>query len=78
VLADKDSHFKIAGQDHPQIMVKAGEPILLAINARKGKTWNREALSMDLRWLRAKDHSKVRAGTWNSRLVRRICSYSAH
>ena len=41
VLADKDSHFKIAGMSRPEITVKAGEPLLLRISARKGKTWNR-------------------------------------
>ena len=42
VLADKDSHFKIAGMSRPEITVKAGEPLLLRISARKGKTWNRD------------------------------------
>ena len=37
VLADKDSHFKIAGMSRPEITVKAGEPLLLRIDARKGK-----------------------------------------
>jgi heme/copper-type cytochrome/quinol oxidase subunit 2 len=66
VLADKDSHFKIAGQDHAQIMVKAGEPILLRINARKGKTWNRDGTVHGFTLLRAKDHSKVPG--WNLEL----------
>ncbi len=34
VLADKDSHFKIAGMSHPEITVKAGEPLLLRVSAR--------------------------------------------
>jgi heme/copper-type cytochrome/quinol oxidase subunit 2 len=59
VLADKDSHFKIAGQSHPEIVVKAGEPLLLRINARKGKTWNRDGAVHGFTLLRAKDHSKI-------------------
>ncbi|MGB8132193.1 MAG: hypothetical protein WCG81_20575 [Candidatus Angelobacter sp.] len=59
VLADKDSHFKIAGMSHPEITVKAGEPVLLRINARKGKTWNRDGTVHGFTLLRAKDHSKV-------------------
>ncbi len=59
VLADKDSHFKIAGMSHPEITVKAGEPLLLRINARKGKTWNRDGTVHGFTLLRAKDHSKV-------------------
>lgn len=59
VLADKDSHFKIAGMSHPEITVKAGEPLLLRINARKGKTWNRDGSVHGFTLLRAKDHSKV-------------------
>lgn len=59
VLADKDSHFKIAGQSHPEITVKAGEPLLLRINARKGKTWNRDGSVHGFTLLRAKDHSKI-------------------
>lgn len=59
VLADKDSHFKIAGMSHPEITVKAGEPVLLRVNARKGKTWNRDGTVHGFTLLRAKDHSKV-------------------
>ena len=59
VLADKDSHFKIAGMSHPEITVKAGEPVLLRINARKGKTWNRDGTVHGFTLLRARDHSKV-------------------
>ena len=59
VLADKDSHFKIAGMSHPEIKVKAGEPLLLRISARKGKTWNRDGTVHGFTLLRAKDHSKV-------------------
>jgi heme/copper-type cytochrome/quinol oxidase subunit 2 len=59
VLADKDSHFKIAGMSRPEITVKAGEPVLLRINARKGKTWNRDGTVHGFTLLRAKDHSKI-------------------
>ena len=59
VLADKDSHFKMTGQSHPEITVKAGEPLVLRISARKGKTWNRDGAVHGFTLLRAKDHSKV-------------------
>ncbi len=59
VLADKDSHFKIAGQNKPEISVKAGEPVLLRIIARKGKTWNRDGTVHGFTLLRAKNHAKV-------------------
>jgi len=42
VLADKDSRYKMAGQAKAEITVKAGELILLRVNARKGKSWNRD------------------------------------
>jgi hypothetical protein len=66
VLADKDSHFKIAGQGRAEITVKAGEPLLLRIIARKGKTWNRDGTVHGFTLLRAKDHSKVPG--WNLEL----------
>ncbi|MGZ4897678.1 MAG: hypothetical protein ACXVJ0_14565 [Candidatus Angelobacter sp.] len=59
VLADKDSHFKIAGMTRAEITVKAGEPLLLRIIARKGKTWNRDGTVHGFTLLRAKDHHKV-------------------
>ena len=59
VLADKDSHFKMAGMSRPEITVKAGEPLLLRINARKGKTMNRDGTVHGFTLLRAKDHRKV-------------------
>lgn len=59
VLADKDSHFKMAGMSHAEITVKAGEPILLRVIARKGKTWNRDGTVHGFTLLRAKDHRKV-------------------
>jgi heme/copper-type cytochrome/quinol oxidase subunit 2 len=59
VLADKDSRYKIAGQKTPQITVKAGEPLVLRITARKGKTWNRDGSIHGFSLLHAKDRSKV-------------------
>jgi heme/copper-type cytochrome/quinol oxidase subunit 2 len=66
VLADKDSHFKIAGMSHAEITVKAGESLLLRISARKGKTWNRDGIVHGFTLLRTKDHSKVSG--WNLEL----------
>ncbi len=63
VLADKDSRYKIAGQRTPEITVKAGEPILLRITARRGKTWNRDGSIHGFSLLRAKDRTKVEG--WN-------------
>jgi heme/copper-type cytochrome/quinol oxidase subunit 2 len=59
VLADKDSHFKIPGQKEKQITVKAGEPIVLKIEARKGKTWSRDGAVHGFTLLHARDHAKV-------------------
>lgn len=66
VVADKDSHFKIPGQGHAEITAKAGEPLVLRIIARKGKTWNRDGTVHGFTLLRAKDHSKVPG--WNLEL----------
>jgi heme/copper-type cytochrome/quinol oxidase subunit 2 len=63
VLADKDSRYKIAGQNKPEIVVKAGESILLRITARKGKTWNRDGSIHGFTLLRTRDRSKVDG--WN-------------
>jgi heme/copper-type cytochrome/quinol oxidase subunit 2 len=59
VLADKDSRYKIAGGRTPEITVKAGEPVLLRITARRGKSWNRDGSIHGFSLLRAKDRSKV-------------------
>ena len=59
VLADKDSRYKIAGENKPEITVKAGEQILLRITARKGKSWNRDGSIHGFSLLRAKDRSRV-------------------
>jgi heme/copper-type cytochrome/quinol oxidase subunit 2 len=59
ILADKDSRYKIAGERTPEITVKAGEPVLLRISARRGKSWNRDGSIHGFSLLRAKDRSKV-------------------
>jgi plastocyanin len=59
VLADKDSRFKIAGQGRAEITVKAGEAILLRIDARKGKTWDRDGAVHGFTLLRSRDRAKV-------------------
>jgi heme/copper-type cytochrome/quinol oxidase subunit 2 len=66
VLADKDSQFKIAGQNKPEIIVKAGEQVTLKISARRGKTWNRDGTIHGFTLLRQKDHAKVPG--WNLEL----------
>jgi hypothetical protein len=59
VLADKDSRYKIAGQRTPEITVKASEPLVLRLTARRGKSWNRDGSVHGFSLLRAKDRSKV-------------------
>jgi heme/copper-type cytochrome/quinol oxidase subunit 2 len=59
VLADKDSRYKIAGEKKPEITVRAGEPVLLRITARKAQSWNRDGSIHGFSLLRAKDRSKV-------------------
>jgi len=59
VLADKDSRFKVPGEKKAEITVKAGEPLVLRVEARKGKTWNRDGAVHGFTLLRAKDHAKV-------------------
>lgn len=59
VLADKDSRYKIVGQGKTEITVKAGEPVLLRITARKAKTMNRDGSIHSFTLLRAKDRSHV-------------------
>jgi heme/copper-type cytochrome/quinol oxidase subunit 2 len=59
ILADKDSRYKIAGERSPEITVKAGEPVVLRITARRGKTWNRDGSIHGFSLLRAKDRAKV-------------------
>ncbi len=59
VLADKDSRFKIPGQGKPEITLKAGEAVVLRIEARKGKNRNRDGAIHGFTLLRAKDRAKV-------------------
>jgi heme/copper-type cytochrome/quinol oxidase subunit 2 len=59
VLADKDSRYKIAGEKKPEILVKAGEKIVLRITARKAKSWNRDGSVHGFSLLRAKDRTQV-------------------
>jgi hypothetical protein len=59
VLADSDSRYKIAGGRTPEIIVKAGEPVLLRVTARRGKSWNRDGSIHGFSVLRAKDRTKV-------------------
>jgi heme/copper-type cytochrome/quinol oxidase subunit 2 len=59
VLADSDSRYKIAGERMPEIIVKAGEPILLRVTARRGKSWNRDGSIHGFSLLRAKDRTRV-------------------
>lgn len=63
VLADKDSRYKIAGKSNPVITVKAGEPLLLRITARKGSSWNEDGTVHGFALIRSKDHSTVDG--WN-------------
>jgi heme/copper-type cytochrome/quinol oxidase subunit 2 len=66
VIADKNSSYKVTGQSKAEITVKAQEPILLRIDARRGKTWNRDGTIHGFTLLRAKDRSKVPG--WNLEL----------
>jgi heme/copper-type cytochrome/quinol oxidase subunit 2 len=59
VTADRDSRYKIAGQRTPEIIVKAGEQILLRVTAHRAKTWNRDGSIHGFTLLRAKDRTKV-------------------
>jgi hypothetical protein len=59
VLADKDSRYKIAGESRAEIRVKAGESVLLRVEARKGKTWDRDGAVHGFTLLRARDRAKV-------------------
>jgi heme/copper-type cytochrome/quinol oxidase subunit 2 len=59
LVADKDSRFKIAGQKAGQLVVKTGETIILRIDARKGKTWNRDGTVHGFTLLHMKSRTKV-------------------
>jgi heme/copper-type cytochrome/quinol oxidase subunit 2 len=59
LTADSDSRYKMAGQRVPEIAVKAGEPVVLRVTARKGKSWNRDGSIHGFTLLRAKERTKV-------------------
>lgn len=59
VLADKDSRYKIAGEKTPEITVKAGEPLLLRITARKAQSMSRDGSIHGFTLLHASDRAKV-------------------
>ena len=59
LLADSDSRYKIAGERTPQIIVMAGEQVLLRVTARRGKSWNRDGSIHGFTLLRAKDRTRV-------------------
>ena len=59
LTADRDSRYKIAGMRTPEIVVKAGEPVLLRVTANRGKSWNRDGSVHGFTLLRPKDHSHV-------------------
>ena len=59
ILADKDSRYKMENESKPMITVKASEPVLLRITARKAKSWNRDGSIHGFSLLRAKDRTKV-------------------
>ncbi|HYX52321.1 MAG TPA: hypothetical protein VE783_02650 [Candidatus Limnocylindrales bacterium] len=66
IIADKDSKFKIPNQSKPEITVKAGEAVLLRIDARRGKTWNRDGVVHGFTVIRKKD--RVRVESWDLEL----------
>jgi len=59
VLADRDSRYKVASQNKPAIEVRAGEPVVLRITAKRAKSWNRDGSIHGFSLLRASDRSKV-------------------
>ena len=59
IFADHDSRYRIAGQKHAEITVKAGEELTLRITAKKAKNTNREGSIHGFTLLRAKDRTSV-------------------
>jgi len=59
ILADHDSRYKVEGQKQPVITVKAGEPVILRITAKKAKNVNRNGDIHGFTLLRAKDRAPV-------------------
>lgn len=63
VVADKDSRYRYPDGGKPEITLKAGEPVLLRVSARKAKSWNRDGSIHGFTLLRAGDRTKVQG--WN-------------
>lgn len=59
LTADSDSRYKMAGMRTPEIVVKAGETLVLRVTANRGKSWNRDGSIHGFSLLRPKDHSHV-------------------
>ena len=59
VVADKDSRYKSPDGGKPEIILKAGEQVLLRVSARKAKSWNRDGSIHGFTLLRAGDRTKV-------------------
>jgi len=63
LVADKDSRYKSLAGSKPEITLKAGEPVLLRVTARKSRSWNRDGSIHGFTLLHASDRSKV--PDWN-------------
>ena len=63
LVADKDSRYKSRAGSKPEITLKAGEPVLLRVTARKARSWNRDGSIHGFTLLHASDRSKV--PDWN-------------
>ena len=59
ILADRDSRYKIAGQDKPVITLTAGQEVRLRITAVKAKNRNRDGSIHGFTLLRSKDRTPV-------------------
>src|ERR1700687_350050 len=60
VVADKDSRYKSPDGGKPEITLKAGEPVLLRVSARKAKSWNRDGSIHGFTLLRAGGRTKAK------------------
>ena len=63
IVADKDSRYKSPDGGKLEIILKAGEQVLLRVSARKAKSWNRDGSIHGFTLLRAGDRTKVQG--WN-------------
>jgi heme/copper-type cytochrome/quinol oxidase subunit 2 len=63
IVADKDSRYKSPDGGKLEIILKAGEQVLLRVSARKAKSWNRDGSIHGFALLRAGDRTKVEG--WN-------------